>query len=368
MKGNYSQLRAMLAITKGSVRSIFRSPSAVFFSLGFPLVFILVFGFLGKGGGVSLDIAFARQTDTTNEIYQKIKYQSGFRVKEASGEIIREDLEKGRLTAVLNIQKGGAAHAAYTVHLTTSEAVNPRNIQILQSILKGIVEELDQQRFPDAPTVAQIDAHVQQIPGRVYRSIDFILPGQLGFSLLSASIFGVAFLFFNLRQQLVLKRFFATPITRPYIIMGEALSRVLFQLLTAVIIVGIGTLFFHFTLVNGFITFIEIMLLSFIALIVFMGGGFIVSSVAKNESVIPLFANILTLPQFLLAGTFFPIESFPGWLQPLCRALPLTHFNIAMRNIAFEGASLVSCWQNIGVLLIWGVVVYGVAIKVFKWE
>lgn len=358
----------MFAITRGSVRSIFRSPSAVFFSLGFPLVFILVFGFLGKGGGISMDIAFDHQSDTLNPIFQKIKYETGLHVKQETPEVIKEDLEKGRLTAILSIHKSSQPGVGYTIQLKTSEAVNPKNIQVLESFLKGVIEELNHTAYPDAATIAVINQDVQKIPGRVYRTIDFILPGQLGFSLLSASIFGVAFLFYNLRQQLVLKRFFATPITRPYIIMGEALSRVIFQLLTAVIIVGIGALCFHFTLVKGVVTFAEIMFLSFIALIVFMGGGFIVSSVAKNESVIPLFANVLTLPQFLLAGTFFPIESFPTWLQPLCRALPLTHFNTAMRNIAFEGASLISCWQNIGVLLLWGVVVYGVAIKVFKWE
>jgi ABC-2 type transport system permease protein len=110
------------------------------------------------------------------------------------------------------------------------------------------------------------------------------------------------------------------------------------------------------------------MVLSFIALIVFMGFGFIVSSVAKTESTIPPFANIITLPQFLLAGTFFSIEAFPTWLQPLCRVLPLTHFNDAMRKIAFEGATLLDCGKQIGILSLWGVVVYAVAVKVFKWE
>src|SRR5476649_2624701 len=112
--------------------------------------------------------------------------------------------------------------------------------------------------------------------------------------------------------------------------------------MTAVIIIGVGHFAFNFTLVHGFETFFSIMLLSFLALILFMGFGFIVSSVAKNESTIPPFANLITLPQFLLAGTFFSIEAFPSWLQPVCKVLPLTHFNNAMRNIAFEGASLSS--------------------------
>ena len=118
----------------------------------------------------------------------------------------------------------------------------------------------------------------------MYRRIDFILPGQLGFSLLSAGVFGVAFLFFNLRQQLVLKRFFATPITRPYIVIGEAISRVLFQMIAAVVIIAIGVFAFQFTLVDGFVTVLQLLLLSMLGLVVFMGYGFVVSNVAKTRA------------------------------------------------------------------------------------
>jgi len=171
-----------------------------------------------------------------------------------------------------------------------------------------------------------------------------------------------------LRQTLVLKRFYATPIRRTYIVLGEGLARVIFQMMTAVIIIGLGYFAFNFTLVNGFITFLEIMVLSFIALLVSMGFGFIVSSLSKSESSIPPLANLITLPQFLLAGTFFSIDVFPTWLQPLCRILPLTHFNNAMRKIAFEGSYLTDCGKEIGILFLWGLVVYAIAIKVFKWE
>ena len=368
MADNYNQIRAMLAITKGSLKATFRSPSAVLFSIGFPLIFILVFGFIGGGGGYSLNVAMDKNSDTTNMVYNILKGIPNLKFKTKSDKELKEDLEKGRLTAVILIEKSNQGTAPFHIQLKSSEAVSPQNIAVLKQIIESVVSGINKQAFPNTPTIATISNDVEKIPGRIYRTIDFILPGQLGFSLLSAGVFGVAFLFFNLRQQLVLKRFYATPIRRSYIILGETLSRVIFQLMTAIIIIGLGNLAFHFTLVHGFVTFLEIMALSFLALLVFMGFGFIVSGLAKNESAIPPFANLFTLPQFLLAGTFFSIDNFPTWLQPLCKILPLTHFNNAMRSIAFEGASLIDVWKEISILGIWGIVVYAVAIKTFKWE
>ncbi len=368
MTKKYSQITAMLAISKGSLRAIFRSPSAVVFSIAFPLIFILIFGFIGSGGRVSLSVAFAKKSDTLNPIYSTLKNVAGFKIINKPEDKLKEDLEKGRVTALIDIQPSGNAKNPYTITLTSSEAVNPQNLQVLQSILNAVIAGINQQNYPGTQSIAVINKDIKQVPGRVYRTIDFILPGQLGFSLLSSGVFGVAFLFFNLRQQLVLKRFYATPIKRSYIVLGEAISRVIFQMLTAVIIIGVGHFAFNFTLVNGFITFLNIMILSFVSLILFMGFGFIVSSVAKTESTIPPFANLITLPQFLLAGTFFSIDAFPSWLQPICRVLPLTHFNNAMRNIAFEGAGLLDCTKELGIIGIWIVLIYALAFKTFKWE
>jgi ABC-2 type transport system permease protein len=207
-----------------------------------------------------------------------------------------------------------------------------------------------------------------KLPGRSYSTIDFIIPGMLGFSLLGSAVFGVAFLFFALRQQLVLKRYYATPIGKPYIIMGEALARVVFQLITAVVIVAIGKFVYNFTLVHGWVTFWEIMFLSLVGLLVFMGLGFIISSVARSESTIPPVANLFTLPQMLLGGTFFSTDVFPKWLRNICEILPLKQLNDALRNVSFEGAHLSDCGKQLGILAIWGVLTYAVAVKVFKWD
>lgn len=368
---SYSQISAMLAITKASLRSIFRSPSAVIFSFVFPFIFILVFGFIGNGGGAPVyRIALAPDADTSNAYFDSVKANAQIRIQRyTSKEEMREDLLKGRLAGVLRIKKTGVEFPAYvyTIHSTT--ASNDQWPQ-LRSFLSSLAVKLNDSRFENRPEYASEEfVYPRDIETvREYKTIDFILPGQLGFSLLSSGVFGVAFMFFNLRNTLVLKRFFATPIGKTYIILGEGLARVIFQMLTAIVIISAGHYFFDFTLINGVSTFLSMLLLSFIGLIVFMGMGFIVSGLAKNDSTIPPFANLLTLPQFLLGGTFFSVDVFPKWLQPISKALPLTHLNTAMRSVAFEGQSLWAVRSEIGILLIWGLVVYAIAIKVFRWE
>jgi ABC-2 type transport system permease protein len=326
-----------------------------------------VFGFIGTGGSLSYKLVLGRNSDTANALYQALRQNSYVKfVPFVDSAALQSDLAKGRLTGLLSISKDDAKAGAYAVQFTSTTASADKFATFLP-LLENTINKIDKQVFTNQPTYATLlPPNIRSV--RPYRTIDFILPGQLGFSLLSAGIFGVAFLFFSLRQQLVLKRFFATPIKRGYIVLGEGLSRVVFQMLTAVIIVLIGHFAFKFTLVHGWLTFLEILILSFIALLVFMGFGFIISGLAKTESSIPPLANIITLPQFLLAGTFFPIDVFPGWLQPISNALPLTYFNDAMRKISFEGAHLNNCLLQIGVLLGWGVIAYTVAIKVFRWE
>jgi len=367
MKQRTSQIRAMLAITKASLKALSRSPSAIVFSVLFPLIFILVFGFIGGGGRMTFKVGFHPQSDTTSLVHIVLRDSVGLNVVYKPLDELEEDLERGRITAILNvIPSDSTGNAPYVIDMKSSGAANIQNVLLLRSIIQSVILRFNEIVYEGQPSVAVIKS--SEIKGREYKTIDFILPGQLGFSLLSAGVFGVAFIFFNLRQALVLKRFFATPIHKSYIIAGEALSRVIFQMVTAIIILTLGHYVFGFTLVNGWVTFLELLFLSFLGLIVFMGFGFIVSGVAKNDAAIAPFTNLITLPQFLLAGTFFPIDNFPKWLQPVSKVLPLTHLNQAMRDVAFEGAHISDCVGPLTILLLWGAAAYTVAVMVFKWE
>jgi ABC-2 type transport system permease protein len=368
MSHPYKQLRASLALAKASLTATLRSPTSVVFSLLFPVIFIVVFGSMVDNTIVQLKVALATGCDTGNVIYKAITKIKNITIDSSlSAADATDALKKGRLTAIVNIKKDTAnLPVPHFSILIISGASSAGRATLLQTLLNNAIQSINEQVFPANPSIASITR--KELPARIYRQIDFILPGQLGFSLLMAGVFGSAFLLFSLRKSLVLKRLSATPVSRTYLILGEMLSRLFFHVISFIIMIAIGYFAFSFTLVNGIFTFLEMLFFSIFGLIIFMGIGFIISGAVENESSIAPVANTVTLPQILLCGLFFPVENYPHWLQSFCNILPLTFFVDGLRKIAFEG---IHVWQmplQLAGLCIWCVIIIVTCVNVFKWE
>ena len=366
---SYSQSKALWAITRASFKAIFANPSAIIFSILFPIIFTLIFGAFGSGGGVTYRIALTADSDTTSEFYQGLKQTPVIRIVSYPDSVaLNKDLIKGKLTAILSIHTTkdslDNAHTAVQVRSTTASANTLGSFVPVLDYLKLRIETALAGPMEDIIKIEEPE--VKEV--RKYRAIDFILPGQLGFSILFSTLFGVAFTFFGMREQLVLKRFYASPVNRINILLGIGASRLFFQLLSVIVLILFGYFAMNFTLVNGVFTFLEIILMTIIMLFLLMGVGLIFSSIAKTDNSIPLLINLFGFPQMMLSGTFFPIDVFPKWLQEICHILPLTQFNDSIRKISFEGQSIFECWKEIGILGIWMIVIYAVAVKVLKWE
>jgi ABC-2 type transport system permease protein len=373
-----SQWKATLTLSKYSLIATLRSPTSVVFSLAFPIFFIIIFGSLVGDNGGSIKVAVTPGCDTVNPIYKAIGQIPAVRLETGLGAAeIGEAIKKGTVSAELNIisDGGGAAGGGvaggvsllphYRVTLAAPDSAS-RAMNLLRMVTNASLRELDRRAFPRNPSLASFS--VVRVPGHLHKAIDFVLPGQLGFSLLMAGVFGSSFLLFSLRQNFVLKRLRATPVRKRSIIGGEMLSRLFFHVIGFLIMVGLGYFVFDFTLVNGWVTVIEMLLFSLFGLGIFMGIGFIISGVVQNEHSVTPVANTLTLPQILLCGLFFPIESYPHWLQSFCQVLPLTFFVDGLRKIAFDGLHFWQLPVQMGGLLLWTVVIGVWAVKAFKWE
>ncbi len=349
-----NELRSLWALTKYPFLAMMRNVSTVAFGFAFPLVFIAVFGLIGEGNAnMRLGVT---PTSSQQGPLRTIAEMPGITLVEGTVPELERKLRLGKLEGILDV-------TGSRVVLTLNEA-NPQS-QIARLWVQAVLDRLNLQAVgaTNLPFVMDTTA----MTGRRDRYIDFALPGQIGFALLSTAIFGTVFGLLYLKKSLILKRLFATPVHGVTILLGQGIARLGVALLQVIVILGVGVLVFGFQLPEGMRTFIEMCLLSVLGLFVFLGFGLFIAGRTNDENAASPITNLFTLPQFLLSGVFFPTDVFPAWLRTMADLLPLTMFNSALRQLAAEGGSLTEIVPPVIGLVVWGIIAYAAASRTFKW-
>lgn len=359
-----NQLRAFLTMVKYFFLAQTRNPATFAFGFLFPIVFISVFGLIGNVTP-PITIGLPAESNLNNPVVQAVKAQEYVETEIAPKADLEEKMKQGQLSGIIEVKQTTVNPPAYTIEVITSQA-NPQVAGGVNSFINSLANQANLKLSGvENPPVTVIQS---EISGRQARYIDFALPGMIGFSLLSTALFGTVFGLIYLKKALVLKRMFATPTKAMTILLAQGGSRLIVALLQTILILVLGVIAFKFYLPQGWITFVELLFLSTIGLIAFLGFGYFFAGLANDENAAGPLVNLVSLPQFLLSGTFFPTDALPTWVQPIANNLPLSYFNMAVRKITTEGGDFVQTIPYIIGLLAWGAVMYLLAAKTFKWE
>jgi ABC-2 type transport system permease protein len=355
-----------IAIGAGLVRYVlkatFRNKAGYFFSFIFPLVFVIVFGLFGNARQ-TVRLGVSDGLDVSGPVYQALKSRGhgAFELIRAPDAELRRQVARGRLACLL------APDAGAPEGVTVVTAGEPSSARIAaESFIRSVLSDLSLEAAGVTQPAFRLTE--REIPARAVRHIDFILPGQIGFSMLSLATFGIAFNLSMLRRTLVLKRMFATAVRPLTFVIALGLSRSVQAVLQSALIITLGVLLFHFTLARGLLTAGEMLVLSFLGILAFLGFGILIANIAEDEHTLPVVMNLFNLPQILLAGVFFPTDSLPRWLQHLGNNLPLAYLNTSLRRAANDGAGLPDLWPYILGMFAWGAVAYVLAARTFKTE
>ncbi|HVZ59025.1 MAG TPA: ABC transporter permease [Patescibacteria group bacterium] len=366
MSKNYKkpgQYRAYLWLTYSSLRAQTRNPATFFFGFIFPIVFISIFGVIG-GGTSKVTVGIPNDADQNNPVVQTLQKQSAYITVQKDSEVnLEKNLKQGKVAGIVRVVP--SAHGGYTVNLLTSSANAVQTAQV-QGVMQGLIDK--ENLVLSGVTTPPITMTQKEIAGRQVRYIDFALPGQIGFSILSTAIFGTVFGLIFLKKALVLKRMFATPTKALTILLSQGTSRLIVALAQTILILIVGVVVFKFYLPHGLQTFIELIILSTFGLVAFLGFGYLIAGLSNDENAASPLTNLITLPQFLLSGTFFPTDNLPKWLQPIANNLPLSYFNMAVRKITTEGGAFHETYPYLLGLFIWSAVMYILASRTFKWQ
>jgi ABC-2 type transport system permease protein len=163
---------------------------------------------------------------------------------------------------------------------------------------------------------------------------------------------GVSFL----RERIggTLERLLATPVTRAEIVLGYSIGFGIFATIQVAIVLAFTLLRIEVPAIGPLPSFVVGLdvpsagspLLSYaIALVLGLGAvslGIFLSTFARTELQVIQFIPIVIVPQGLLGGIFWPVDTLPELLQPIARLLPVTYAVEGLREVMIGGADLAS--------------------------
>jgi len=101
-------------------------------------------------------------------------------------------------------------------------------------------------------------------------------------------------------------------------------------------------------------------------LFVTLGTGVLISTVSENQGQAIQLAIMTLLPQVLLSGLIFPLESMAAGVRWIGYLLPLTYFNQIARGVMLRAAPFEAVVLPFALLAVLGLAVFGLAVLRFR--
>jgi ABC-2 type transport system permease protein len=200
------------------------------------------------------------------------------------------------------------------------------------------------------------------LPGVDY--FEYVLPALLAIGLMNFAMVGTAASVARYRELKILKRIVVTPLPTSRFIFGQVGARLVLAAVQTALIMLVGLLVGG-SLGSGWPL---LFVISTLGNLIFLSLGFAIAGRVGSVDAANNMAGLATTPLMFLSGSFFPIESMPGWLQPIADLLPLTPLIDSMRAIALQGAGITDVGAELVLIGAWIVIGLGLARMTFRFN
>ena len=343
---------SMVQLTLVRFREFIREPEAVFWTFVFPILLAAGLGIAFRQRGPDkIQVGIIATAPTSASVIESLKKDSTLVVASYDESSGAKALRTGKI-ALLIAPTSSRDSVRYVYDRGRSDAVNAR----------VVVDRAVQVGAGRADPVRASDTYVTE---KGSRYIDFLIPGLLGMNLMGSSIWALGFAIVTARSKKLLKRLMATPMSRVQYLLSFLCSRLVFLILEIFTLVGFGHWAFGVPLRGSLAT---LLLICVLAAISFGGLGLLSASRARTTEAVSGIMNFIMLPMWIFSGVFFSSSNFPNVVQPFIKLLPLTAVNDALRANMLEGASFAAVSPQMIIILMWGVVTFFAALKLFRWR
>lgn len=330
-------------------REFRREPSAFFWVVFMPVLWMVVLGFaLSDPKPETYGIGVVSSAKHKPNLVEVLSNSPQIRLKAGDEGTLKPLLQRGDITLIVAAMPNG-------IHFTFDPA-NPEAIRA-KDFANDLIQSFAGRKDP-------LYTITNPITAKGTRYVDFLIPGLLGLSIMTSSLFGVGMTIVSNRKENLLKRYLTTPM-KPYeYIVSHLVGRMNILVAEFIAVMLAGFIIFDFKVFGNYLVYIVVSVLGASA---FTAVALLCASRTKSIPMISGLTNLISLPMIMLSGVFFSKNNFPDWLQTATSYLPLTALNDALRKIALEGQSLQQLSFEMLVLITYTVIGGFIAHRAFKW-
>jgi ABC-2 type transport system permease protein len=338
----------LVELTLARLREFLREPEALFWVFVFPLLMACALGVAFRARGDEPVVVGVVSGSGAVLVTQTLERTPGVTVRALGAQEIARALQRAEVQVV--VEPGPPP----VYHLDPTRAES--------RLARRTVDDLLQRAAGRVDAFAAREAPIEAIGSRY---IDWLLPGLLGMNIMSTGLWGLGFSIVQARTRKLLKRLIASPMRRRDYLLAQLFGRLVFLGIE----VGALLLFGYFAFGVPMRGSIAVLLgTCLVGAVAFGGLGLLVASRARTIEAVSGLLNLVMLPMWVLSGVFFSASNFPPAMQPFIQVLPLTALNDALRAVMLEGAALAEVGHELGLLVGWGLVSFGVALRIFRWR
>jgi ABC-2 type transport system permease protein len=348
------------AVTLRIVRQFRRDPRTLLLLFAVPIVVILLVGYLLRTSSGGIKLGFVDETGGTAapalQALGRTLSEGGVTPYYPSRAEAEKEVKDGDLDGAIMI----APAAQGTGVSVLLEGSNPQRSKAILRIARQMPLALSTASASAAVAPAESELSVTYYHGGPdFETIDFEAPPLIGFFAFFFVFLLTAVSFLRERTAGTLERLMVTPTTRAELVLGYVAGFGIFAVLQATVILLVTI----FVLQVEYAGSLALVLVLVVAVTVGAANlGIFLSTFARTELQAVQFIPIVIVPQGLLSGVIWPIDSFPRWLQGVAHLLPLTYSNEALRNVMIRGQGLLDTGVAVNFLALVGFAAFFVVI------
>lgn len=351
-------MNGFMALTRAQWRGFWRDKQNWFWLMAFPLMFLVLFGFLFRDAGASKHSL--TQIGSVAVIDQlpadaKTQFNNLFEVTKTSDEAAAlEEVRKGDVDAAIE-QRGNEV----VLHYSQADQVTSATVLgTISAFVDGANIAISGQ-----PPTYTLDA--TPVEDQSLKPIQFLAPGLLGWAVAMGATFNAAMPFVTWRTNKLLRRIRLTPVRTESLVASRLLVSIAVALVQMAVFLAVGVGVFDLKLSGSWWLAIPLILCATLA---FMAIGLIAGAVSKTAEAASGLANVIILPMAFLSGSFIPLDASPEWLQTVAKFLPLGQLNNGLLDTMVRGEGVGSTLVPMATLLGFAVVFGLIAARLFRWE